>query len=148
MDPTFVIDDRDKYRFRVNRRAMVDSEVLALERERIFDRCWLYVGHETELASVHDFRARTVGGRPLIFTRDGDGAVRVFINSCPHRGAQLCREKAGNAKFLKCFYHAWTFDTSGTLIALPDEDSYGPCFDRDELSLTRPPHVDGYWVFW
>ena len=25
----------------------------------IFDRCWLYVGHDSELPEPHDFRART-----------------------------------------------------------------------------------------
>ncbi|MPY93108.1 MAG: Rieske 2Fe-2S domain-containing protein [Acidimicrobiia bacterium] len=145
---SFVVDDRDKGRFRVNRRAMVDPEVLALERERVFDRCWLYVGHESEVAAPHDFRARTVAGRPLIFTRNGDGHVQVFINSCTHRGALLCRSKAGNGRFLRCFYHAWTFDTSGKLVALPDEDAYGPSFDREELGLGAPPRVESYRGFW
>jgi benzoate/toluate 1,2-dioxygenase alpha subunit len=144
----FVIDDREKGKFRVNRRAMVEPAMLALERERIFDRCWLYVGHDSELAAPHDFRARTVGGRPLIFTRNQDGHVQVFINSCPHRGATLCREKAGNSRFLRCFYHAWTFDTSGKLVALPDERSYGPAFDREELGLAAPPRVEAYRGFW
>ena len=45
-----IVDDREKGRFRVNRRTMVDPDVLALERTRVFDRCWLYVGHDSELA--------------------------------------------------------------------------------------------------
>ena len=145
---SFVIDDREKGKFRVNRQALVDPDVLALEWERVFDRCWLYVGHESELANQNDFRARTVGGRPLIFCRNEDGHVQVFINSCTHRGALLCREKQGNGRFLRCFYHAWTFDTGGKLIALPDEESYGPGFDRDELGLAAPPRVEQYRGFW
>jgi p-cumate 2,3-dioxygenase subunit alpha len=148
MTDVFVVDDREKGRFRVHRRAMTDPDVLALERERIFDRCWLYVGHDSELAAPHDFRARSVGGRPLIFTRNAEGHVQVFINSCTHRGALLCREKAGNGRFLRCFYHAWTFDTSGKLVALPDEESYGPGFDRDALALAAPPRVQDYRGFW
>jgi benzoate/toluate 1,2-dioxygenase alpha subunit len=144
----FVLDDREKGRFRVNRRAMVDPAVLERERQQIFDRCWLFVGHESELATANEFRARTVGGRPLIFTRNPDGHVQVFVNSCTHRGALLCREKAGNSRFLRCFYHAWTFDTSGKLVALPDEGSYGPNFDRDELALAAPPRVESYRGFW
>jgi benzoate/toluate 1,2-dioxygenase alpha subunit len=144
----FVLDDREKGRFRVNRRAMVDPAVLERERARIFDRCWLYVGHESELTAPNEFRARTVGGRPLIFTRNPDGHVQVFVNSCTHRGALLCREKAGSSRFLRCFYHAWTFDTAGKLVALPDEASYGPNFDRDELGLAAPPRVESYRGFW
>ena len=74
--------------------------------------------------------------------------MQVFVNSCTHRGTLLCREKAGNSRFLRCFYHAWTFDTSGKLVALPDERSYGPGFDRDELSLAAPPRVESYRGFW
>ena len=148
MTSPYVIDDREKGKFRVNRRVMVDPAVLELERERVFDRCWLYVGHDSEVAQPHDYRARTVGGRPLIFTRNADGHVQVFINSCPHRGALLCREKAGHGRFLRCFYHAWTFDTSGRLVALPDEEAYGPSFDREELGLAAPPRVESYRGFW
>lgn len=143
----YVLDDRETPRFRVNRKAMVDPEVLAEERRRIFDRSWLYVGHESELAGPHDYRTRDVGGRPIIFLRDGDGQIRVFINACTHRGTVLCRENQGNSRFLKCFYHAWSFDTTGRLVAMPDEESYGPDFDRANLGLVAPPRVESYRGF-
>ena len=44
--------------FRVQREAFLDPGVLAAERERIFDRSWLYLGHESEVSSPGDFRAR------------------------------------------------------------------------------------------
>jgi len=47
----YVIDDRENHRFRVNREAMADPAVLALERTKIFDRSWLYIGHEPSCAS-------------------------------------------------------------------------------------------------
>ncbi|MDH3684432.1 MAG: Rieske 2Fe-2S domain-containing protein [Acidimicrobiia bacterium] len=31
---------------------------------------------------------RDVGGRGIIMIRDGDGAVQVLINTCPHRGME------------------------------------------------------------
>ena len=73
----YIDDDREMPRFRVNRQVMVDPAVFALERERIFDKCWLYVGHESELAKPGDFLTRTLGGRPVIFARDAKGQVRV-----------------------------------------------------------------------
>lgn len=144
---TYVLDDRETPRFRVNRRALVDPEVLAEERRRIFDRCWLYVGHESEIPANHDYVTRDVGGRPLVLLRDGTGTVRVFINACTHRGTVLCRENRGNSRFLKCFYHAWSFDTTGRLVAIPDEESYGPTFDRENLGLVPPPRVESYRGF-
>ncbi|GAA2897272.1 aromatic-ring-hydroxylating dioxygenase subunit alpha [Pseudonocardia halophobica] len=141
----YIVDDREMPKFRVDRAVMVDPDVFAREKELIFDRCWLYVGHETELAKPNDFRTRTVGGRPVIFFRDSKGVIRVWVNSCPHRGATLCREPSGNARFMTCFYHGWSFSNAGKLVSLPDDESYGPDFDRP--GLAAPAQVDSYRGF-
>ena len=62
-----VIDDLPKSVFRVNRRAFTDPAVLEAERRLVFDQCWLYVGHESELPEPGSFIKRKVGGRPVIF---------------------------------------------------------------------------------
>jgi benzoate/toluate 1,2-dioxygenase alpha subunit len=142
-----MIDDRDTPRFRVHRSTMVDPDILATERRLIFDRSWLYVGHESEIPAAHDFRTRSVGGRPVIFARHTDESVRVFVNSCPHRGMQVETRPKGHGRFLKCFYHGWSFNTEGRLVAIPDEDSYGENFDRENLCLVRPPRVESYRGF-
>lgn len=147
MGTQWVVDDREHSTFRVHRATMVHPDILEAERDRIFSRSWLYVGHESEIPNSHDFRARDVGGRPLILTRDATGSVRVFYNTCTHRGAVLCRQKEGNGRFLKCFYHAWSFDTSGRLVSLPDEASYGPAFDRASCHLRSPAQVGSYRGF-
>src|SRR5204862_7777707 len=90
---TYVADEPEAGRFRVYRRAFMDPDVLERERARIFDRSWLYLGHESEVERAGEFRAREVGGRPLIFVRGHDGVVRALFNACTHRGAQVCREK-------------------------------------------------------
>jgi p-cumate 2,3-dioxygenase subunit alpha len=146
-DSQFIIDDRETPRFRVRRTTMVDPAILADERKKIFDRSWLYVGHESEIPGPHDFRTRNVGGRPVIFTRHSDGTVKVFVNSCPHRGMQIETRPQGHGRFLKCFYHGWSFNTEGTLVALPDEASYGDNFDRHNLCLARPAGVESYRGF-
>lgn len=141
----YIDDDRTRPRFRVNRSVMVDTEVFRLEQEKIFDHTWLYVGHESELSKPNDFRTRSVGGRPLIFAKNNKGVIKVWINSCPHRGAVLCREPKGNARFLTCFYHGWTFSTSGEMVSLPGDQSYGADFERP--SLAAVPKVDSYRGF-
>jgi benzoate/toluate 1,2-dioxygenase alpha subunit len=143
----FVIDDRDTPRFRIHRSTMVERDILEEERRLIFDRSWLYVGHESEIPEPHDLRARSVGGRPIIMSRHSDATVQVFINSCPHRGMQIETRPEGNGRFLKCFYHGWSFNTAGDLVAIPDEKSYGDNFDRHNLCLSRPPHVASYRGF-
>jgi p-cumate 2,3-dioxygenase subunit alpha len=147
ISPPYVIDDRETPRFRVNRGTMVDNDVLEDERRLIFDRSWLFVGHESEIEQPHDFRTRNVGGRPIIFTRNAEHQVRVFVNSCPHRGMQIETRGEGHGRFLKCFYHGWSFNTSGELVALPGEESYGETFDRHNLCLVQPAKVESYRGF-
>ena len=143
-----IIDDRRRGIFKVHRSTMTSMELFRLERERVFNRCWIYLGHESEVENPGDYRRRTVAGRPLFFVRGADGEIRVFLNSCPHRGALICRHDTGNAQVLQCFYHAWSFNISGELIGLPGEDAYGPNFDRSEMSLKEPPRVESYRGFY
>jgi p-cumate 2,3-dioxygenase alpha subunit len=142
---SYVDDDRVMPRFRVNRSVMTDPGVFARERDLVFGRSWLYIGHESELKKPNDFKTRSVAGRPLIFARDARGEVRVWVNSCPHRGAMICREAGGNARFLTCFYHGWSFSTAGETVSIPGDDSYGPGFVRP--GLASPARVDSYRGF-
>ncbi|MEJ2086913.1 MAG: ribosomal subunit interface protein, partial [Gammaproteobacteria bacterium] len=59
-DP-FIIEDPQRGVFRVNREVFVSADVLARERSEIFDRCWLYLGHESELPEPGSFLTRDVG---------------------------------------------------------------------------------------
>lgn len=140
----FVVDDRSRGIFRVRRSAMTSEQVLADERARIFQRCWLYVGHEAEVARPGDYLRRWIGGRPVIFLRDSAGTVRVHFNTCTHRGATLCREESGNTRVFQCFYHAWTFDTTGKLVVTPGADAYAAGFDKADYGLRGPARVDSY----
>ncbi len=147
MDVGSLVHDRpDLGKFKVHRSAMVSPAIHELERQRIFDRCWLYLGHESEVPNPGDFARRVVAERPLFFARTQDGELAVFHNTCPHRGALVCRTDRGNAEVFRCFYHAWTFDTSGALVGVPDVDGYGPEFDRGEMGL-RSPRFDSYRGF-
>ena len=142
-----IIDDRERGIFRVHRSSMTSTDLFQRERELIFNRCWIYLAHESEVEKPGDYRRRTVAGRPLFFARSKDGQVRVFLNTCPHRGALICRRDEGNAEVLQCFYHAWTFNTNGELIGVPGEDAYGPGWERGELGLKEPPRVESYRGF-
>lgn len=139
----FIREDREARTFRVHRSALRDQSVFDLERQEIWGKMWLYLGHESEIANDNDFVVRTLGGRPLIFCRDSEGAVRVYYNSCPHRGTTLCRETEGNNRFFRCFYHAWTFDTKGNLVSLPGPDGYPDDDDfKERLTLREVAHVE------
>jgi p-cumate 2,3-dioxygenase alpha subunit len=143
-----IIDRPQEGIFKVHRSSMTSQEVLGLEWERIFEQCWLYLGHESEVPNPGDYRRRTVAGRPLFFNRDRDGQIRVFLNTCPHRGALICRQDEGNTQVFQCFYHAWSFNTKGELRGVPDEAGYGAGFDKKALGLKPPPRVESYRGFY
>jgi phenylpropionate dioxygenase-like ring-hydroxylating dioxygenase large terminal subunit len=144
----FVVENRDNHTFFVNREVFVSPDILERENRAIFDRCWIYVGHASELRKPGDFKTRPVAGRPIIFARDREGTVRVLINSCRHRGATVCREREGNARQFYCMYHGWTYHTDGKLKAVPGEDAYGPCFDKSQLGLLEVPRLEQYRDFY
>lgn len=140
-----IIEDWDRLTFRVNREAYRSAEVFDRERESIWLHNWLYLGHETEVPRPDDFKVRTLAGRPLIFCRDHAGQIRVFLNSCPHRGTVLCREREGSTKHFQCFYHAWVFRNDGEVAAIPDADAYEFADDfRASMALRAVPRLESH----
>jgi p-cumate 2,3-dioxygenase alpha subunit len=123
--------DKERKLFKVPRQSFVDQSVFEAERRVIFDRCWLYLGHASEVAKPGQFVTRSVGGRNLIFNRDASGRINAFMNTCPHRGATVCRDRAGTAKNFQCFYHGWVFGADGTLKDQPGKDSYCEGFNAE-----------------
>jgi len=134
--------------FRLNRRTLADPTILEREQAAIFDRSWIYCGHESEIIKRGDYLTRNVCGRPIIFCRDSTGEVRVFLNACRHRAAIVCREPCGNTRRYNCFYHGWSYNQDGELVGVPGEESYPPGFDKSNFSLAEPPYVDSYRGFW
>lgn len=146
-DGALVIDNPDEGVFRVSRAAFVEDAVFVAEQRRVFDKVWIYFGHESEVPEPGDFRTRTLVGRPLVLARGDDGKVRVFINACPHRGAEVVREPAGNAKAFHCLYHAWSFANTGEVIDVPGEDAWGGGYRRCDFDLREVPRFTSYRGF-
>src|SRR5690606_4662838 len=96
----------------------------ALERERIFARAWLYVGHESQVPRPGDFAASRLDGDPILLTRHTDGTLHVVRNRCAHRGAKVCLHESGNTRHFQCPYHGWTYDTAGALVGVPSKHLY------------------------
>lgn len=142
----YIRDERNPSRFLVNRETMTSRGIWEEEREKVFGRAWLLVGHASEVPKPNDFRSRNVGGRSVILCRDPGGAVRVWFNTCTHRGAEVCRDRTGNGTLFRCFYHGWAFDTAGRLAVVPDEQSYGDGLDKVALGLVGP-RVETYKGF-
>jgi phenylpropionate dioxygenase-like ring-hydroxylating dioxygenase large terminal subunit len=130
---------------RVHRRVYTDPAVFELERERLFARAWLYVGHESQVPKAGDFVAGRLDGDPILLTRHKDGALHVLRNRCAHRGAKVCLHESGNAPRFQCPYHGWTYDSDGALLGVPSKHLFPEGFAFE--GLARVPRVASYRGF-
>jgi benzoate/toluate 1,2-dioxygenase subunit alpha len=132
---------------RIHRRVYADPTVFELELERIFGRAWLYVGHESQVSEPGDYFATELGRQPVVMTRHRDGTIRVLFNRCTHRGAKLVNVPKGNVRRFSCLYHGWSFDTDGTLVAVPVPEGCSDQFDKSCFKLAAVPRVAEYRGF-
>lgn len=91
------------------------------ELEALWYRDWLCVGRQEDVPRPGDFFQTEIGTQRLIVTRNRAGRLKVFHNTCRHRGSLLCESKRGhfaNGRIV-CPYHSWTYSTDGSLMATP-----------------------------
>ena len=134
----------DPARGLVSREAFVSDEVFRLEMERIFDRGWIFLAHDSEIPADGDYVVRRLGSAPVIVVRDGEDAVHVLLNSCRHRGTRLCRADAGNVRNFVCPYHGWTYDQAGRLVTTTVDEHFPDGTDFSQLNLVPAPRVEIY----
>jgi phenylpropionate dioxygenase-like ring-hydroxylating dioxygenase large terminal subunit len=134
---------------RVHRSVYTDPAIFELEMERIFNRVWTYVGHESQVPKPGDFWTTIVGRQPMIMVRHQDGTVHVLFNRCPHRGNMLVGAQRGNTgKVFPCSYHMWQFHTDGTLESQPIPKGYdGTRLDPAACNVKKPARVAEYRGF-
>ena len=101
-------------------------EYFDLEREAIFRRTWLNIGHLSELPEPGSFIVRPLefANASILITRDQEGVIRAFHNVCTHRGTQLTDEPSGKRSSFTCRYHSWTFNNRGELRGAPDFERF------------------------
>ena len=110
---------------RVHRSVYTDPGIFELEMDRIFNKVWTYVGHESQVKNPGDYWTVTIGRNPMVMVRHSDGKVHVLHNRCPHRGAMLYGNRFGNVgDAITCSYHSWQFNTDGSCKAIPLDKGY------------------------
>src|SRR5262249_35833144 len=111
----------------------------------IFARCWLYLGHESQIPNRGDFITTYMGEDGIILCRDSHGRLRGLLNSCRHRGNRVCRADQGRAASFVCPYHGWGYNTDGKLVGVPGyEEVYHEELDRERWGLVQVPQIDTY----
>ncbi len=135
----------DLERCTVSPRVFSDQDVYDAEIEKIFTHSWLFVGHVSQIPEPDNYLTTFMGAEPVLLTRDSHNQVRVFINSCRHRGMRVCRRDHGNTKLFTCPYHGWAYDTGGRLRGVPQIDTaYHNELNRDEWGLIEVPRVETF----
>ena len=94
-----------------------DPAVFRRDVDRLLARHWLCAGHASQATAPGDYFLFEMAAESVIVVRGEDGVLRGFANVCRHRGSRICSAQSGNAKFLICPYHAWTYGLDGSLRA-------------------------------
>jgi 3-phenylpropionate/trans-cinnamate dioxygenase subunit alpha len=88
-----------------------DPALYELEKQRVFGRSWLLLGHVSQLPKPGSFLRTYMGEESVLVTRDRSGRIHAHLNACRHRGYQVCQEDRGTAQRFQCRYHGWTYDS-------------------------------------
>lgn len=73
---------------RVHRSVYTDPAIFDLEMETIWEKIWLYCGHESQIKKPGDYFTVQIGRQPMITVRATNGSVRVLYNRCPWRATR------------------------------------------------------------
>jgi phenylpropionate dioxygenase-like ring-hydroxylating dioxygenase large terminal subunit len=130
----------------------VNEDIYREEQERIFCKSWLFIGHESQIPNTGDYFTSRMGEESVVMVKDQAGKVRVFLNSCRHRGMKVCRYDEGNTRVFTCPYHGWGYGLNGALIGVPRyADAYFGELDRPQFGLLEARvcnHRGMVWATW
>ena len=137
----------------VSRDIFVDPELYEIEKERVFARCWLFVGFEDQVKKPGDYFVSRMGEESVILSRDRDNTIHVFLNSCRHRGMKVCRYDEGNTPVFTCPYHGWSYAGDGALVGVPRyKDAYREELDKSQWGLVEVAQLANFkgtiWATW
>jgi phenylpropionate dioxygenase-like ring-hydroxylating dioxygenase large terminal subunit len=96
---------------------------------------WHPLAHLSEVPNKGDFKTLQIGEAPVLIVHGDDDKVRVFYNSCPHRGTQLQICARGSTKEIECPYHRWLFSLRGELLGASGMDQFEPNFRKENYGL-------------
>src|SRR3979411_3337555 len=109
-------------------------------------RFWQPFALASELSNADSDPVRVrLLGEDLVAFRDSNGSVGLIHNNCPHRGASLFfgrNEEAG----IRCVYHGWKFDASGTCVDMPNEPAESDF--KSKLQAVASPTQERNGIVW
>ena len=114
----------------------------------LFRRFWLPLTLSEQLAEPDGDPVRLrLLGEDLVAFRDSSGQVGIVEAYCPHRRAPMYfgrNEECG----LRCVYHGWKFDTSGTCVDMPSEPPESDFKHKVRIKAYPTAEVGGViWIY-
>ena len=97
----------------------IDARVFDEEKNAVLFDNWAGLAVAADVPQVGDAVPVTFLGMPLLIVRDKQDNVRVFQNTCRHRGMILVDAPRKIEGAIRCPYHSWCYSTDGRLISTP-----------------------------
>lgn len=138
--------DRSAAEMRIKEREYTDSDRAVRERALIA-REPVMVASSDELADAGQFYTTTLGGIGVLVVRQEDGSVRAYRNVCRHRCATVESAESGRRGSFSCPYHGWTYGLDGTLLRIPDEESFAN-IDTTAFGLKELATAERHGMVW
>lgn len=118
-----------------------DEAAFRREQQAVFFSQWCGVGFAKDAPEPGDAMPISFLGMPLLLLRDRDKTLRVFQNTCRHRGMILVSEPGKIKGAIRCPYHSWSYGLDGSLkntphVGGPDVHTH-PAVNVDELGLVE-----------
>jgi len=127
--------------------AYVDAKRYEQEIERVFRGRPLAIGHASKVAQPGEYFTHDASGLPLLVVRGEDGVLRAFKNVCRHRGTRLEAAPCGRKKAFSCPYHAWSYRSDGSVLAIPHEHGFAG-IDKEERALAQVDVAEAAGLLW
>jgi Rieske 2Fe-2S family protein len=122
----------------------VDESHWRRERDEVLYASWFCIGRVRALGLDRPGRLAVVDvvGESVLLTCDLKGRLHAAYNVCRHRGSQIVPVDPSTGPpapcavgALRCPYHSWTYDLSGTLLKAPHTEEVAG-FDTAAFSLS------------
>ena len=112
-------------------RHYVSKKIFSLEKDKLFYRHWFGVGFGRDIPNPGDIAPVEFLGIPILLVRNHSGEIKVFENTCRHRGMLLLEEKKNAQGLIRCPYHSWCYNLDGELKATPHVGGAGINFHEN-----------------
>lgn len=131
----------------------INSDIFDEEKHALLFEKWAGLAVGADVPDPGDAVPITFLGMPLFLIRDRSNQIRVFQNTCRHRGMILVETPQKIEGAIRCPYHSWCYTTDGRLVSTPHVGGPGhnthKDIDRSTLGLIEiRSHIwrDVVWV--